>query len=69
MVYEGLVLAGFGMGTVFVFLTFLVLATTLMSSIVLKFSSQDDSDSSEQIDARLLAVIGAAVHMHRQRNG
>ena len=35
LLYEGLQLAVFGMGTVFTFLTLLVMVTTLMSKIIM----------------------------------
>ncbi|NRB41351.1 MAG: OadG family protein [Pseudomonadales bacterium] len=75
---EGLELMLFGMGTVFVFLTVLVLVTMLMSAIVQRFFP----DAPEQTltttprpapvpasnnDEQLLAVITAAVHKFRSR--
>lgn len=65
---KGLELAIFGMGTVFLFLTLLVGATSIMSSLILKF--EPDPQSSEQspdqiVHSRLLAVVTAAVQQFR----
>ncbi len=54
-----------GMGTVFVFLTLLVVATTLMSRIVLRISPP--SPAAAELSAEELAVITAAVHAHRNK--
>ncbi len=51
-----------GMGTVFVFLTLLVVATTAMSAAIQRFLPADAASPEE------LAAITAAVHQHRQRN-
>ena len=69
LVYEGFVLAGFGMGTVFAFLSLLVAATLLMSGIVLKLEGESTDSHSQVIDPRTLAVITAAVHQHRRNTG
>ncbi len=55
-----------GMGTVFVFLTLLVVATTLMSRIVLRISPPPPAVAAE-LSAEELAVITAAVHAHRNK--
>lgn len=71
---EGVNLMLLGMGTVFVFLTVLVLVTSLMSKLVLKYtpvqlqapdSSKANGQPSEQT---LLAIISAAIHAHRSKN-
>tara|TARA_R110002072_G_scaffold82576_2_gene188083 strand:- start:16 stop:261 length:246 start_codon:yes stop_codon:yes gene_type:complete len=72
---QGLELMLFGMGTVVVFLTLLVLLTTLMSALVggatapapetavaLPVSAPDDAVT----DPALLAIISAAIHHHRK---
>ncbi len=74
-VSQGFELAIIGMGTVFLFLTTLILVTRLMSSIVLKFDTGDDivtassathSDSMAEADqGRLIAIITAAIAEHR----
>ena len=63
---EGFNLAMYGMGTVFVFLTLLVFATTLMSWLVAK-TEPAPSTAESSIDPRKLAAITAAVHQHRNR--
>ncbi len=65
----------FGMGTVVVFLSLLVLATTGMSAFVQRFFPVHSKATSQdvpvvpgsQADPRLVAVIATAVHHHRQR--
>ena len=73
---DGLSLMVFGMGFVFVFLTLLVFATTLMSKLTTKYlpepvvvpkakpvvSAAANSNSDE-----VLAVISAAIHHHRSK--
>jgi oxaloacetate decarboxylase gamma subunit len=69
---KGLELATYGMGTVFLFLTILVGATSVMSWLILKFEpqSQPAGQSPEQMaHARLLAVITAAVKRFRSDHG
>lgn len=65
MLNAGLELMLAGMGTVFLFLTLLVGATMLMSSLVQRFfvpaSTLDTDPSSEE-----LAAISAAIHQHRK---
>lgn len=60
---EGLTLMLAGMGTVFVFLTVLVIVTTLMSRLVTRFQprSIDPGISDEEI-----AAISAALAQHRR---
>ncbi len=60
---EGFMLMLVGMGTVFVFLTLLVVAMTLMSTIVQRLApapALHDADPDE------LAAVAAAVQHHRQ---
>ncbi len=68
LVSEGLNLALYGMGTVFVFLTLLVLATMLMSWLVAPGETEVvvalPADSAA---ARKMAAITAAIHQHRNR--
>ena len=60
-----------GMGTVLVFLTLLVIVTTLMSSLVMKYapaqpaSPPTPAPGARLDDQTLLAVISAAIHAHR----
>lgn len=72
---QGIELAILGMGTVFVFLALLILATRTMSSIVLRFEpelsasgSTETQDSALSQDGKLLAIISAAVMQHRNKN-
>ena len=66
LVSEGLNLALYGMGTVFVFLTLLVLATMAMSWLV---AQQERAVAAtlpaDSADARTMAAITAAIHRHR----
>jgi oxaloacetate decarboxylase (Na+ extruding) subunit gamma len=73
LISQGVELAVIGMGTVFIFLTVLILITRMMSSLVLKFEPAEDlvtassaSHSSPVTDqGRLLAIITAAISEHR----
>ena len=61
---EGTELMLIGMGTVLVFLTILIGATSLMSTIVMKFQpGTRDSDDEEEI-----AAVAAAVSRYRQEH-
>ena len=68
LVSEGLNLALYGMGTVFVFLTLLVLATMMMSWLVAP--KETAAVVALRIDLagdRKIAAITAAIHQHRNR--
>tara|TARA_R100001163_G_C5061730_1_gene198675 strand:- start:2194 stop:2439 length:246 start_codon:yes stop_codon:yes gene_type:complete len=72
LITEGFSLMLLGMGTVFVFLTLLVVVTTGMSSVVQKYlpepvptTPKGTSRASQQDQQTLLAVISAAIHAHR----
>ena len=64
LIIEGLTLMLVGMGTVFVFLTVLVAATTLMSRLVMRFQpgAAAGGDSDEEI-----AAIAAAIAAYRRK--
>lgn len=62
LINQGLTLMLAGMGTVFVFLTILVLVMTLMASIVRRFAPSADGPSNEEI-----AAISAAIRRHRNQ--
>ena len=62
---EGLNLAFYGMGTVFLFLTLLVFATQLMSWLTLR--ATPTIKTADFINNKKLAAITAAVHQHRKR--
>ncbi|WP_188150663.1 OadG family protein [Teredinibacter waterburyi] len=75
---EGFDLLLYGMGTVFVFLTLLVLATTLMSKIVTRFFPEAPivlpepavmNAHAESVDSRTLAIIKSAIQVHRAKQG
>jgi oxaloacetate decarboxylase gamma subunit len=62
---QGLELMVAGMGTVFVFLTCLVFATTGMSALVARF--QPEETAFEGVTADEVAAISAAIAEHRRR--
>ncbi|TVS08368.1 MAG: oxaloacetate decarboxylase gamma chain [Gammaproteobacteria bacterium] len=72
-VLQGLELALLGMGTVFAFLTVLVLGTSTMSWIVQRFDVEDARPTVTrpgrpgEEDAEVVAAITAAVRIHRSR--
>ena len=75
---EGFMLMIFGMGSVFVFLTLLVIFTILMSWLTEKYDakynlhetvSSAPSLPSKTIDqSTLLAILTSAVHQYRSKN-
>ena len=66
---QGLELMLVGMGTVFVFLTTLVLATTGMSRLVLRFAPVPIADTlpGAAAEAEEIAAITAAIARYRSR--
>lgn len=71
---QGVDLMLFGMGTVFVFLTVLVIATTIMSSLVQRFFPEPEPVApvagpapTGVTDPKLLAIIKAAIEQHRKK--
>ncbi len=62
---QGLTLMLVGMGTVFVFLTTLVIAMSLMSGISRRLTPEPVV--SDEVSAEEVAAITAAVTRHRQR--
>ncbi len=75
LIDQGLNLMLFGMGTVFVFLTLLVFATTLMSRLVTRFapeaaplasSPQVSTATSPNVDSKTVRIIEKAIAAHRQ---
>ena len=64
LINEGLELMLVGMGTVFVFLTLLVMVTTLMSRMVMR--RQSKSTASDITDEEI-AAITVAVAKHRRK--
>ena len=64
LISQGLQLMLAGMGTVFVFLTVLVVVTSLMSRIVMRI---DTSGTGEEVSDEELAAITAAISAHRRK--
>jgi oxaloacetate decarboxylase gamma subunit len=64
LIDEGLKLMLAGMGTVFVFLTALVIVTTLMSRLVMRFQSKPIASD---ITDEEVAAISAAITRHRRK--
>lgn len=60
---QGLELMLVGMGTVFVFLTLLVAAMSLMSAVVRRMTPSADLVTDEEV-----AAITAAIAVHRNKN-
>lgn len=71
IVAQGIELMLYGMGTVVIFLTLLVITTTLMSRGVSRFfpepqaGAQVAAQKAAGDDSQLVAVISAAIHQHR----
>ena len=61
---EGLTLMLAGMGTVFVFLTTLVIVMTLMAKVVTRFLPASETTGD---DADVIAAISAAIAQHRNK--
>lgn len=76
IISEGFTLLILGMGFVFLFLALLVLATNLMSKLIIRFSAHEPistpSTSSAQatvnLDPNVLTAIRTAIQMHRENN-
>lgn len=74
---QGLDLMVYGMGTVFVFLAVLIVVTTTMSKLVVRFfpeapapvkvGNSASRPISSDVDSRTLKVIRAAIQQHRAR--
>jgi len=64
LINEGLALMLAGMGTVFVFLTVLVVAMTLMSQLVSRFQPAKDAANAGDDE---IAAIAAAITEHRRQ--
>ncbi len=77
LMMEGFNLMLMGMGFVYAFLTLLVIATTLMSKTILRFSKPEPvaamptkkvaASSVQGQNPDIIAAISAAIHLHRQR--
>ncbi len=64
---EGLTLMLAGMGTVFVFLTALVIAMTIMSRLVARFIPSSVAVHAAQSNDDEIAAIAAAIAQHRRK--
>lgn len=78
LIDQGINLMLFGMGTVFVFLTILVFATTFMSKIVNRFVPQTEAQTSDAdsktltqqpqaVSPEIVSAIQKAIAEHRKR--
>lgn len=76
LLQQGMDLMLFGMGTVFVFLTVLVIATGLMSQAITRFFPEPIIEkpvakpvaaTTAAVDPKVVQVIQAAIDQHRQR--
>ncbi|WP_026244756.1 OadG family protein [Dasania marina] len=77
LMQQGTELMLYGMGTVFVFLTLLVVLTTIMSALIQRFvkieppvvatATGRPTTTATQADSQLVAVITAAIKQHRAR--
>lgn len=72
---QGFSLLTYGVSVVFVFLTVLVILTTLMSKTILKFfpepvaqpvAPKKSQPSAAQADAQVMTAISTAVHKYRK---
>ena len=73
MMSSGVELMFAGMGIVFLFLTMLVVAINIMSSLVQRFFPDAPTQAvvpmvSSGIDKSIIAAISAAVHQHRSKH-
>lgn len=75
LMQQGVELMLFGMGTVFVFLAVLIVATTFMSFLIQRFFPAKPVVVSPTVnrgaatnDDQLIAVISAAIHKFRSRH-
>lgn len=75
LMQQGAELMLYGMGTVFVFLTLLVIITSGMSALLQRFAKPAAIPSARIVeptdvpdDQSLIAAITAAIHKHRSRH-
>jgi len=67
LLQQGLTLMLIGMGTVFVFLTVLVFAMSLMARLVGRLPAQDGPAAANGRNDDEVAAIAAAIRMHRYK--
>lgn len=71
---DGINLMLYGMGTVFVFLTLLVVCTNIMSALIMRFYQESAAETPppnmgfRSKDSKTIAVIEAAIAEHRKSN-
>lgn len=71
LINQGVDLALIGMSTVFAFLTFLVIGTSVMSALVQRYGPEDTRPAltrpgrPAEEDAEVVAAIAAALRVHR----
>lgn len=74
LIQQGIELMLYGMGTVLTFLVLLIIATTVMSSLLHRFAKPEPIESAAPAakaannDEHLIAVISAAIHKYRARH-
>ncbi len=69
LISHGLALAFYGMSTVFVLLTLLVLAIFAMSKVLKKFERLDENmDDRQNSKNKLAAIVGAIVQHRRSKS-
>lgn len=74
LLQQGTDLMMYGMGTVFVFLTLLVVGTIIMSTVVARYFAEEPEPvaapkgDGAPVNARTLAVIQAAIQSHRAKH-
>ncbi len=78
LIQQGLDLLLYGMGTVFVFLTLLVIGVSLMSAIISRFFVEPEPEPASAsfkaptnqapVDGRVLKVVQAAITQHRTKH-
>ncbi len=75
LIWEGVELMLFGLGSVFIFLVLLIVWIRLMSSVIGRFDTAPiaqlaaSKPAVTEVDADLLAAIQTAIHQHRARRG
>ena len=75
LIWEGVELMLFGLGSVFVFLVLLIACIRLMSAVIGRFDSAPTAQLASskpavaEMDADVITAIQTAIHQHRARRG
>ena len=75
LIWEGVELMLFGLGSVFVFLVLLIACISLMSVVIGRFDSAPSAQLASskpavaEVDADVITAIQTAIHQHRARRG